>query len=236
MYERVQRNIGEELSSLRRRNEAIRRSLDVEKAGITVNCTLFDEEAELFRRMRLSKEERFGRLRAELRAFSRKHLDEPPRLAEDYVLARVYKHCCILFDFEQLLGNQAIEKEFHKFKEMFDTRARHDEVRKGFKELVQQVYHLKAVILASAQTEDVLEAQGFSYNEGTFDDLFVKKFRDVVNVSTESSDDERDFGDIDDSKEIDENQINSSSVLRPPAQNGAGNSFFDSDSKNTSSG
>ena len=105
MYERAQRNIGEELSSLRRRNEAIRRSLEVEKAGMTVNCTLFDEEAALLRHMRLSKEERFGRLRAELWALSQKHLDKPPQLADDYVLARVYKHCCILFDLEKLLGN-----------------------------------------------------------------------------------------------------------------------------------
>lgn len=205
MYERVQRNIGDELGSLRRRNEAIRRSLEVEKAGILVNCTLFDEEAEIFRHMRLSKEERFGRLRAEMWALCQKHLDKPPQLADDYVLARVYKHCCIIFDFESLVGNKALENEFYKFKEMFDTRARHDEVRNGFKGVVHQVYHLKDRIMQSQQQQDKLEAQGFCYNEGTFDDLFVKKFRDVVNVSTESSEDERDFGDVGGANDQDEN-------------------------------
>lgn len=143
MYERVRRNIGDELGSLRRRNEAIRRSLEVEKAGITVNSTLFDEEADLFQHMRLSQEARFGRLRAELWALSAKHLVKPPQLADDYVLARVYKHCCILFDFEPLLGNQALENEFHKFKEMFEanvSQARHGEARGNFKSLVQQVH------------------------------------------------------------------------------------------------
>jgi hypothetical protein len=40
---------------------------------------------------------------------------------------------------------------------------------------------------------DFLEAQGLTYNEGTFDDIFVKKFKDVVeDVSTDSSEEEGD--------------------------------------------
>lgn len=66
--------------------------------------------------------------------------------------------------------------------------------------------------MASTRNQEALEAQGFSYNENTFDDLFVKKFRDVLNVSTESSGDERDFGDIGDSMDVGEEQINSSAV------------------------
>lgn len=77
MYDRVQKNVANDLGGLRRRNEAIRRHYDVEKAGITVNTMLFDEEAELFRHMKLSKDERFGRLRDELLALSQKHLETP---------------------------------------------------------------------------------------------------------------------------------------------------------------
>lgn len=36
---------------------------------------------------------------------------------------------------------------------------------------------------------------GFDYNEKTFDDIFVTKFRDVVNISTDSSDDNPDTHD-----------------------------------------
>jgi len=241
LYERVQQNIGEELNSLRRRNEAIRRSLEVEKAGLSVNYTLYDEEAELFRHMRLSKGERYGRLRSELWNLSQKHLDEPPRLADDYVLGRVHKHCCFLFDLESLLGNKEIENEYYKFKEMFDTRARKEEVRNSFKGLVQQIHTLKGEILASEKKKDALEAQGFSYDEGTFDDLFVKKFKDVVNISTDSSDDDdKDLGDDgpgDNQIDSSSNQIGSSSLLKPDnAQNSSGkDSFFDLDSKNNSS-
>lgn len=51
--------------------------------------------------------------------------------------------------------------------------------------------------MKTKQKQDNLEACGFKYNEDTFDEIFVKKFNDTLNVSTESSADERDYGEFD---------------------------------------
>lgn len=91
----------------------------MEKKGLTVNYTLFDEEAELMKCLRNSTEERFGRLRAELWSLCEKHLERPAQLASDYVLARVYKHCLVFLDLDDLLGNRAMENEYYHFKDMF---------------------------------------------------------------------------------------------------------------------
>ena len=72
----------------------------MESKGLTVNYTLFDAEAQLMRQMKLSKESRFPRLRQGLWDLCEKHLDRPIQLATDYVLARVYKHVCIIMDLE----------------------------------------------------------------------------------------------------------------------------------------
>ena len=184
----------------------------MEKKGLTVNPTLFDKEAELISCMRRSEEERYGRLRNELWALCEKHLERPMQLASDYILARVYKHCLIFLDIENLLGNKAIENEFYHFKDMFDSRARKTETREAFFGIVRQIHTLADAIMASPQKPDFLEQQGFSYNENTFDDLFVKKFRDILNVSTDSSDD----GDyLQESQDKDEGQIDSSSAQIP---------------------
>jgi hypothetical protein len=162
----------------------------MESKGLTVNYTLFDAEAELMRRMKQSKEARFPRLRQALWDLSEKHLERPIQLASDYVLARVYKNVCIIMDLEKLLGNRPIENEFYHFKEMFDQRARKEDTRKEFFETVRQIFTLKDAIMGSEQHPDFFEQSGFKYSDKTFDDLFVKKFKDVINISTESSDED----------------------------------------------
>jgi hypothetical protein len=162
----------------------------MEKKGRSVNYALYDEEADIMRHLRQSMQARFSRLREELWRLCEKHLDRPPQLGADYVLARVYKHCCILLDLENLLGNKEIENEFYHFKEAFDTRARRDDTRKGFFDVVRQIHTLRNEILQSEQAPDIFERQGFQYNENTFDDLFVKKFKDVLDASAESSDED----------------------------------------------
>jgi hypothetical protein len=92
--------------------------------------------------MRNSTEERFGRLRQSFWDLCEKHLDRPPMLSSDYVLARVYKHCLIFTDLESLVGNKEIENEFYHFKEMFNTRAKKEETRKEFFDITKQIYTL----------------------------------------------------------------------------------------------
>ena len=130
-------------------------------------------------------------MRGQLWSLCEKHLDRPLQLASDYVLARVYKHCLILLDLEQLLGQKELENEYYQFTEMFNTRARKEDVKKNILDLVRQIHTLKATIMESEQKPDFYENQGFTYSENTFDDLYVKKFEDMLNVSTDqSSDDE----------------------------------------------
>lgn len=109
----------------------------MEKAGLLVNISLYEEEAELFRHMKNSSEERYGRLRTELLNLTLKHLNRPVQLASNYVLARVYKHCCIIFDLENILGNKEIENEFYHFKEEFNSRAKKEETKSSFLEYIR---------------------------------------------------------------------------------------------------
>jgi len=121
----------------------------MEKKGITVNYTLFDKEAELFRHMRYSQQGKYGQLRIQFWDLCEAHLDKPNQLASDYVMARVYKHCLIFLDIESLLGQKEIENEFYHFKEMFNTKARKEEHQKLFFNMVKQIHSLKDHILAS---------------------------------------------------------------------------------------
>ena len=77
MYERVQQDQKELQREISVRNKMIRRSLDLERQGLQVNYTLYDEEASLFRHMRLSKEDRYSRLRNELWRLCEEHLERP---------------------------------------------------------------------------------------------------------------------------------------------------------------
>jgi hypothetical protein len=88
---------------------------------------------------------------------------------------------------------------------MFDTRARKEATRKDFHTMIKQVHARKADILASDQKPDFLEQQGFAYDDSTFDDIYVKKFKEILNVSTDPSDD-------DDDSDEPENQV----ALRGP--------------------
>ena len=56
-------NFKQEAKEIRQRTAQICRSFELERAGRTVNADLFEAEAELFKKMRYSVEERFARLR-----------------------------------------------------------------------------------------------------------------------------------------------------------------------------
>ena len=49
----------------------------MEKRGLAVNYTLFDDEALMMKHMKQSTDVRFGRLREELEHLCEKHLDRP---------------------------------------------------------------------------------------------------------------------------------------------------------------
>ena len=99
--------------------------------------------------MRYSEKTQYVNLRIHLWDLCEKNLEKPAMLASDYILARVYKHCCIIMDLEDLLGNKEIENEFYHFKDMFETKARKETVKKEFLSLVRQIHTLKDKILAT---------------------------------------------------------------------------------------
>jgi hypothetical protein len=72
----------------------------MEEKGLSVNYTLFDNEADIMSHLRQSSVSSYPKLRHELWRLCEKHLDRPKQLASDYVLARVYKHCLIFLDIE----------------------------------------------------------------------------------------------------------------------------------------
>jgi len=221
------------MKDIGRRNAQIRRTHELEKQGLGVNYTLYEAEADLFQHMQRSEHAPYQRLRKQFLTFCDKYLDRPLQLATNYVGARVYKHCLIMLDLESLLGNTAIENEFYHFKETFNTKARKTETREEFYGLVRQIHTLQGKIMASSQTPDPLEAQGFSYSDSTFDDIFVKKFRDVLDISTESSEDEDEAVEPQPAPESD--QIDSSQIMQPASNqiDSSGLSSFPSDSFTT---
>jgi hypothetical protein len=79
--------------------------------------------------------------------------------------------------------------------------------------------------MSSEQHPDFFEQSGFKYSDKTFDDLFVKKFKDVINISTESSDEEIQAPAI----EEEQDQIDSSAKNTQPIAAAEADSYFDLD-------
>jgi hypothetical protein len=132
----------------------------MEQKGLLVNHTLYEEEARVFNCMKHSTENRFNHLRTEFEKTVDRHFDRPSTLASDYVLGRVFKHCCIIFNFENLLGQPQIEKEFQHFKEEFENRIKRDDSKQSLLELVRQIHHFRKEILQSEQTPDFFAKAG----------------------------------------------------------------------------
>lgn len=91
----------------------------------------------------------------------------------------------------------------------------------AFKSLIGQIFTLKDKILETECKQDFFEASGFKYSDKTFDTLFLTKFADGIDVSTESSD-----------EPDDEAVAFSQSILNQPT---AANDAFESASPDTSS-
>jgi len=141
LYEKAAEQQQEKARDVAKRNAHIKHQMLQERQGLQVNYTLYDKQAELFRHMRLSTVERYGRLRQEFWRLCENHLERPPQLATDYVLGRVYRHLCYIFDFESLLGQPEIEPEFYHFKREFDTKRGANDAESQFKLMVMQVYN-----------------------------------------------------------------------------------------------
>ena len=109
------------------------------------------------RRLKNAKDPRFTKMREDLLDIAERHFDRPASLAMDYVLARVFKLCCIILDFEHLLGNKEIENEYYHFKDQFDSRIRREETRDHVKDVIKEIFLARDEISKCEQVPDFFE-------------------------------------------------------------------------------
>lgn len=97
----------------------IKKSYELEKKGLTINASFFEQEARLMKCLRLSKFEPYNNLRNELLKKSTK-FDKPPQMSLDLVLGRVYKF--ILIKSEKLEMDKRFGKDYFDFSSMVQSR------------------------------------------------------------------------------------------------------------------
>ena len=179
----------QELKELGKRNVQIKRSFDLEQKGLSLNPYLFEREARVMRKCKQSKISNYQNLYHELFVKSNKRLDKPQQVAETYVLARIYKY--LLIKTGKIQTNQN-EKDYFTFLAMYQQRL-DGQKQSELEDLCYQIHAHEDKILASDQNPDILEQNGYSFSESTFDDLFVKTFQEsFIEVSTDSSEERED--------------------------------------------
>lgn len=117
-------------------------------------------------------------------------------MALDYVLGRVLKFCLHKSGTVKTLEPNILDKDYYSFNQMLDTFGAKNRKENRLQELLDtcnQINSLKEVILGSEQELDLLEKKGFSFNNETFNDIFVKGFREMNDISTDSSDEEEEL-------------------------------------------
>lgn len=164
----------------------IKRSYELERKGLSLNPYLFEAEANLIKRTQKSKTTNYQHLYQELQAKANRRLDKPSQLAEHYVLARIFKYVMLKAGLIEGL-DEAFEKDYYSFIAMYQQRL-DPQKQEEILSICQQIQAHRATILASEQQPDVLEQNGFSYSESTFDDLFARGFREgFVSVQSDES-------------------------------------------------
>lgn len=104
-------------------------------------------------------------------------------------MGRVYKFLLFRYEYEPV--SDKYEKDYFNFNSMYLQRL-DAKKQEDLKSIVHQIHQHRDSIMQSQQKPDFLEAQGFKYSEQTFDDLYVKGFKETFangNISTESSED-----------------------------------------------
>ena len=144
--------------------------------------------------MRLSQSEQLRGLHAELLKTT-KALPKPPKLDEDRCLARVLKFC-IYLSTNKSVHPSSLERAFAEFKEEFPVLMRKDEKRDDLILLCRNIHAKKDDIMSIGIQKDYLEMQGFTYNEKTFDDIFINKWRgftgpNLLESSSDSNEEEK---------------------------------------------
>ena len=186
-----------QLRQISRRNLDIKRNYELSKQGGLLDIQALEPEATWVRRMRLSQSEQLRGLYTELLNKTR-HFPKPPKLDRDRCLARVIKFCLAIAN-DKSVSQKSLERDFAEFKEAFpQSIMRIEEKRDELLILCKNIFKKKEDIMAVAIQKDFLELQGFTYNDKTFDDLFLDKWHGIAPnqqvESSESSDEEKAAG------------------------------------------
>jgi hypothetical protein len=89
------------------------------------------------------------------------------------------------------ISPKTLERDYFKFKEEFAEIIKSEEKRSDLKLTAQNIHVKSKEIESTPIQKDFLEKQGFSYDDRTFDDLFVRGWKksdtNAESLSTESS-------------------------------------------------
>jgi len=178
----------------------VRKNYELEKKGLILNPQLFKKETELMERLKNSKETQYSNFYLKIRQLS-SNLDRPPQLREEVVLARVYRMILFNVGLEEI--PELLDKDYYTFNAMMQVKLNSDQLNE-LRSIAKYVHGHQPDIYASEQHPDFWEEQGFSYNDSTFDDLYLKTFKETfLNISTDSSEDEDEITNGEEKKEID---------------------------------
>lgn len=140
------------------------------------------------RKCKLSKLTNYQHLYDELHQKVMHRLDRPQQVADFYVLGRAYKY--VMLKTGKAQGEtleESFEKDYYSFLAMYQQRL-DAKKQEELQMICFQIHSHRQTIFTSAQNQDILEQNGFSYSDSTFDDLFVNSFQEsFINVSTDSS-------------------------------------------------
>ena len=78
------------------------------------------------------------------------------------------------------MSPKSLERAFAEFKDQFPQVIRNDEKRDDLIIVCRNIFAKREDIMAVAVQKDFLELQGYTYNDKTFDDLFLNKWRGFV--------------------------------------------------------
>lgn len=100
------------------------------------------------------------------------------------MLARLYRYLLIKTgkapaDSAEGRIEESFQKDYFSFIAMYQQRL-DAQKQEEIESLVHQIYAHRETILKSEQNPDVLALNGFTYNEKTFEDLFITSFEDSV--------------------------------------------------------
>ena len=157
---------------VRLRNIELKKQHELSKQGVVVDVLSYEPEATLMHTMSLSKKEQFRDMYKELLAQCRPFDNPKEHLAKHVFVARILKFCLFKSGLMKV-SPKSLERAYLEFTDSWESVIRNPDKRESLVLSCRQIHAKRAEIMAAGLDKDHLEEAGFSYNDSTFDDLFV---------------------------------------------------------------